>query len=398
MTLPMALFVGSASVLHCIASVRITALRCFLACFVLLVMSVNSAASWRTTMVQAGVQESIADAIIRLGYDEEGLFRAAFVDQQAFEGWLNKLRHKIGDAALAALSDEDWGTHPHAARLRMLWKSGMPVQPPSTLATPDALALVPAGSLPGAGTKLTAAGREQMRRKLEKDYSSCVVTRETLRALCFLQSIHQQAADKFFEWLPWRRILSEEQLLEVKARRSRSTSDGPAPDEWDMELAGAALRVQQTLETRAHAFAMVSACHLHSWVVSRRSLWPYMLENLLRCFGHPQYKKPKLQIVLSLKKCFSCAYIVVDRDMLRHVLIERPKVLKAERVPRRTGGKRQLGSAGLGRQAPKRVRNGECWLWVDGKCANPNCRFKHEYAVCGDKSHHAAVCPQQQSR
>ena len=78
----------------------------------------------------------------------------------------------------------------------------MSVQPPSTSATPAALALVPAGYIPGAGTKLIAAGREQMRRKLEKDCSSCVVTRETLPALCFLQSIHQQAADKFFEWLP----------------------------------------------------------------------------------------------------------------------------------------------------------------------------------------------------
>ena len=71
-------------------------------------------------MVQAGVRESIADVIVQLGYDEEGLFRAAFVDQQAFEGWLNKLRHKVGDAALAALSDEGWGSRPHAA---CLWKA-----------------------------------------------------------------------------------------------------------------------------------------------------------------------------------------------------------------------------------------------------------------------------------
>ena len=66
----------------------------------------------------------------------------------------------------------------------------MPVQqPPSATVTPDALALVPAGSIPGAGTKLTAAGREQMQRKLEKDYTSCVVTRETLPALV-LPSVH----------------------------------------------------------------------------------------------------------------------------------------------------------------------------------------------------------------
>ena len=62
-------------------------------------------------------------------------------------------------------------------------------------------------------------------------------------------------------------------------------------------------------------------------------------------------------------------------------------------LPRKAEGKRQLGSAGAGRQAPKRVRNGQCWLWVEGRCANRNCRFKHECAVCGDKTHHAAVCP-----
>ena len=30
---------------------------------------------------------------------------------------------------------------------------------------------------------------------------------------------------------------------------------------------GAALRAQHILETQAHAFAMVDACHLHSWAV-----------------------------------------------------------------------------------------------------------------------------------
>ena len=34
-----------------------------------------------------------------------------------------------------------------------------------------------------------------------------------------------------------------------------------------LQIAGAALRAQHLLETRSHAFAMVGACHLHSWVV-----------------------------------------------------------------------------------------------------------------------------------
>ena len=66
------------------------------------------------------------------------------------------------------------------------------------------------------------------------------------------------------ELFPWRCISSEEQVLEVKPRRSRSVADEP-PDEWDLEIAGAVLRAQHLLEnalSRRHAW-----CHLHSWVV-----------------------------------------------------------------------------------------------------------------------------------
>ena len=177
--------------------------RCILALCELVVMSAISAATWRATMLKARVQEVMADAIINLRYDEEGLFRATFINQQAFM----KLRHKIGDADLNTLNDDDWGTHPLAARLRMFWQCGVPEVPCPTSVVSDALALVPAGAGAAAGAKgakLTAAGRERLKRKLEKDYSSCVVSRETFPALCYLQCLWQQATDKFFEWLPWR--------------------------------------------------------------------------------------------------------------------------------------------------------------------------------------------------
>ena len=72
-------------------------------------------ASWRSKLVEQGVQESVADAIIKLGYDTEELFRSAFIDQAAFEGWLAKLRSKLGNTEWAALDAEDWATHPAAA-------------------------------------------------------------------------------------------------------------------------------------------------------------------------------------------------------------------------------------------------------------------------------------------
>ena len=94
--------------------------------------------------------------------------------------------------------------------------------------------------------------------------------------------------------------------------------------------------------------------------------------------------------------------------MLRHVLVERPKVVKAEkekpfvplpsaglpRLLRKSDSKRQPSNFGGGRSTAKRLRNGECWLWVEGKCPNRACRFKHECALCRDKSHHARGVPQ----
>ena len=379
---------------------------------------------FRAELVKAGVLDKIADAIISLGYDSAALFRAAFIDQPAFEKWLLKLRPRIEVAELAALGDDEWGSHPHAARLRMFWRAGLPqlVQPSSS----DALAVVPPGTVasgvPVSGSKLNAAGREKMRRALEKNYSSFVVTSETLPALCYLQVVQQQATDKFWEWLPWRGILSEEQLLEVKARRGRSSSEA-APEEWGLELAGAALRVQQILETRAHAFAMVSACHLHSWIVYMKKFMALYARKPSEQFRAPTVQEAEAadRVVLDevFQLCFSghplddaITHVVVDRDMLRHVLIERPKVPKLEKekplatptpsglppLPRKTDSKRLQLSQGPGRLPTKRVRNGECWLWVEGKCSNRSCRFKHECAICGDRSHHSALCPQQSSR
>ena len=105
------------------------------------------------------------------------------------------------------------------------------------------------------------------------------------------------------------------------------------------------------------------------------------------------------------------SHVVVDRDMLRHVLVERPRLAKADKekvatpppppttlppLPRRPGTQRRKSSLGAKGVASKRLRNGECWDWVEGRCVSKFCRFKHECAVCGDVKHHAAICPKQQ--
>ena len=61
--------------------------------------------------------------------------------------------------------------------------------------------------------------------------------------------------------------------------------------------------------------------------------------------------------------------VVVERDMLRNLLGPQPKAWKAEKADAsQTKGKK--GHEPDGRSLPpvKRVRNGECWRWLDGKC------------------------------
>ena len=160
-------------------------IRCLPGCLVFVVFAM---ASWCSKLVEQGVQESVADAIIKLGYDTEELFRSAFIDQAAFEGWLAKLRSKLGNTEWAALDAEDWATHPAAARIRLFWKNGLTLPAlqasPGSLVAGSSLALVPVGS----SSKLTPSDREKMKCQLENDYSSVFVAAETMPALCYCGS------------------------------------------------------------------------------------------------------------------------------------------------------------------------------------------------------------------
>ena len=202
--------------------------------------------SWRECMVSAGLPQKMADAIIALGYDSQDVFRSAFVDKNAFETWLCKSRDKLGDEA-SGVDAGDWTTCPLAAKLR-LFLSGL--QPPTPVGAPavtpskeSSLALLPFAS---SQSKVSANEREAWRRQIEKDYPSAVITPETLPSLGFLQLVRQQCAGSQWEWIAWKRVLSEEQVLEVRGRKNSSgygefldlfaVAAGIQHEEWDMDL------------------------------------------------------------------------------------------------------------------------------------------------------------------
>ena len=88
-------------------------------------------------------------------------------------------------------------------------------------------------------------------------------------------------------------------------------------------------------------------------------------------------------------------HVAVERDMLRLLLIERPKVPKVTwqrpDIKRPSGTWKREGGAGAS-AGLKRRRAGECWAWVDGRCKDRNCSYKHARAICGSPDHHSEQC------
>ena len=84
---------------------------------------IMAAAGWKATLEAADLKKEVVDKIFELGYVTDSLFQDAFVDSAAFEKWLRRLRAKV--PALETIPEEDWTSHPEAAKLRGVWKSGV---------------------------------------------------------------------------------------------------------------------------------------------------------------------------------------------------------------------------------------------------------------------------------
>ena len=195
--------------------------------------------------------------------------------------------------------------------------------------------------------------------------------------------LHAQCIGKNWEWVPRRRVLSDAASLEVKAQRVSTDmnlmhlvaeSMGIPKEEHAAELPCSAFKIQCVLETRGNAYAMCKAAHLGSWALYSAKFMGYYT------------KKPSAEAEEADRTCLA------ERDMLRNLLGPQPKAWKAEKADAsQTKGK----GKGKKRHEPderslppvKRVRNGECWRWLEGKCKEgAKCRFRHDaHPEHGDK-------------
>jgi hypothetical protein len=74
-----------------------------------------------------------------------------------------------------------------------------------------------------ASGRLHCGEREQLREQFLDDYPGAVLSDQVLPSVAYLHVIKQQCAQKAWEWIPWRRIVSEEHALQKRTNAQRGS-------------------------------------------------------------------------------------------------------------------------------------------------------------------------------
>lgn len=366
--------------------------------------------AWTRVMEAALLPEPAQKRLVELGYVSQDTFQ--FKDESTLEDFIQHfLREQL---KVENLTDKSWAFHPMCGILRRLWRQAGGVS-----GTDTALLKVPSPASAAAGTvnlfagacskSLTVADRDQLRRDLEKKCSGTLVTLNTLPAMSLLNLVQAQKLQGAYDWIPWKKLLSEKAASLVKGRKPVDVKDrfvealafgvGLCDEEWDREIPAAPYRVHELLQVRANCYAMVGACHLGNWALyAQKFMEFYTMEPGTHC-RYPNIQEAEDADQAALREVFRLCYggatlddalatVAIDRDMLRQLLQPRPKLLQAakgdrEPLKRKKGAKPEAASGtGLG----------ECFLWRRGKCNRANCKFNHACGNCGATDHCAKEC------
>eukprot|EP00435_Cladocopium_sp_Y103_P043837 s2142_g12.t1 len=136
-------------------------------------------------------------------------------------------------------------------------------------------------------------------------------------------------------------------------------------EQYDKEVSSAPYQVQAILQVRAHAYAMVKACHLGSWALYNTRFMEYYTRDGGEHYRFLTAAEAEEADQLALREVFGLCYagaslddalstVAVDRDMLRHLLMPRLKIMKvpSDKEPLRRKPKKPAAS--------DEDMNGEC--------------------------------------
>jgi hypothetical protein len=370
-----------------------------------LLLQTKAMSAWEKCLEAAKIPEPARAKLLELGFDTQEAF--SFKDEKVFEVFAKDFL--LVDLKLDGATETNWACKPLVQKLRALWMKGC-----GGGAAPQALALpytpVVVGACPGSGLLLgsnkglTVADRDQLRRALEAKYTGCVVDLESLPSMPFLNIVKTQHDNKAWDWLPWKKVLSEKVASALKGKKPAL---GPlevlcganVEEQLDRELSNQPFPILQLLTVRGHAYAMVGSGHLGSWTLYNNRFMKFYTQvpgpHLRFCSAQEAEEADQAAMREVFNLCYAGSSIddalhsiAVDRDMLRSLLMPRPKLEKL--FSREPLARKRPTAPATG--PSKRLRNGECFKWRLGECKLKNCRFAHACAACGATDHHAEIC------
>ena len=372
-------------------------------------MAPNVQANWEKILTDHQITKDVQDALAQMGYHTSAAF--SFDSEDTFQKFMKFAL--IQKKLVPGVTEDDWTFHPLVGTLRAVWLACAPShsciavpQPPAALPLPQAAA---SALLQSASSKLSVLDRDKLRRELESKFPSVYITPASLPSLGLLQCVQNQASSKAWEWVPWKRLLSDKAAAEVQARRSRTphnevleflcVSAGLHELEWDQDLPASPYKLQLILQTRAHVYAMVNACHLGNFNLYTAKFLDFYTSAPGEGFRPPSAAEAEEADKTALNEIFSLCFggaslddaistIINDRDLLRYLLMARPKPVSQQ--PTKLA--RPKRPATRVDDARKKPRTGECHLWMDGKCKRTDCKWKHACATCGSTKHNSTQC------
>ena len=370
------------------------------------------AEAWSLALEAAKVPEAARQKLIQLGYETQDAFN--FDDDDSFKAFMKQFL--LVEWKPDGVTEQTWSFHPIVGKLKAVWKkaAGCTHPPSQVLTAPSPATGGLAGALVGHSKTLTVVDRDEMRRELEKRYTGVLVTLASLPSMSLLHTVKAQTDGKAWDWIPWKRLLSEKAAIAVKERRPKGVQDsfmealalgaGCFEEQWDRELSGAPYAVQAILQVRANAYAMLGAAHLTSWAMYNARFLEYYTKDPGEHFRYMSVAEAEESDQQALREIFGLCYagaslddsintVVTDRDMLRHLMMPRPKVSKPL-VDREPLQRKRKGNGTANKEVEEEL--GVCFAWAKGKCKRKNCRWRHPACtICGKPERHTSMCTEQ---
>ncbi|OLP80973.1 hypothetical protein AK812_SmicGene38544 [Symbiodinium microadriaticum] len=142
-----------------------------------------AATEWNKLLADALVPDPVVSGLKSLGYDSKASFN--FESEEVFKAFG---KHALVTKKLVAGVSE-------------------------SCSSGHSIGVAPAGATGASSSpaKLTVAHRDKMRRDLEAKYTGLYVTEASLSSMSLLQLVQNQCTQKAWEWLLWKKLLSEKE-------------------------------------------------------------------------------------------------------------------------------------------------------------------------------------------